>query len=223
MIANQWTPQMKFENDIAIIDTILHTQKENAGSSKFISNQHILYANACQLWLRVTLLSNITKDDNLIDPIYFHGINQSNPPQAWHAWKSLLRQCFVTNRDIPMPTIPLYCPLGHQTQPYRPFTWDLTLHLRGKLIMYIFSYTPTHWQAILAPIEWPDDKGRTLFCDINQQHTPTCAYPNGTVLNGKGAHAYTICSNSNDTSKCIKGAGRSPGDQSVHIMAASVF
>ena len=77
MMAEQRTPQLKFENDAAIIDTILQTQQENAGSSKFISNQCIVYANACCLWLCVTLLSDITKDDrNLINPIYFHGNHQ---------------------------------------------------------------------------------------------------------------------------------------------------
>ena len=130
MIANQWTPQTKCENDVAIIDAIIQTQKENAGTSKFISNQRIVYANACQLWLCVTLLSDITKDNKLIDLTYFHGIRQRHssieypyqpkpPPQAWQAWKSLLRQCFVTNQDIPMPTIPLYRPLGQQN-PTRP-------------------------------------------------------------------------------------------------------
>ena len=102
-LADHWTPKAKYLNDEAIIESIIRAKKKHKGSSSFIPSQHIVYANACRLWLRVTMLSDIVTDDGThIHDKYLYGTEQRQtttqyphqekpPPVAWKEWRMALR------------------------------------------------------------------------------------------------------------------------------------
>ena len=106
-LSQQWVPKLKFDNDVAIMDALIDTQKKVAGTSAFVPNQCIVFANTCQLWLRVTTLSDIVVDNGkYITQWAMCGDSQNNvedwfpyqpkpPPQAWKEWRMALRQTFL--------------------------------------------------------------------------------------------------------------------------------
>ena len=76
-IADHWVPQWKHHNDMAIIDTLIKVQDKHKGFSSFVLSQHIVYANACRLWLKVTMLSDIVTNEgtHIVDD-YLYGTMQ---------------------------------------------------------------------------------------------------------------------------------------------------
>ena len=163
MIANQWTPKLQFNQDIVILDVIINTQQEHAGLSTFISKQRIVHANACRLWLQVTLLSDITMADNKrINPAYFHGEHQGPttieypyqpkpPPVAWQAWRSLLRQCFVTHCTDSHTELILYQSLGPKSSPDNPPSWQVST---TNILESSYTLAASSLSPIMARWQW---------------------------------------------------------------------
>ena len=89
------------------MDTIIDTQQRASGTSTFIPNQQIIFANACRLWLQVSTLSEIVDTDtNKIATWAMYGEAQNKfegkypyqprpPPTAWKEWRMALRQYFL--------------------------------------------------------------------------------------------------------------------------------
>ena len=141
-IADQWLPTLRYHNDIAIMDAVLEAQTKAVGTASFIPNQHIVYANACWLWLKATVLSDITDEvGNNIRPCMMDGsekckhditypMQENPPPVAWREWRMAIRQSFLGQTTTPT-RLPLMNPLCTRITPTTQFTWTPMPALRG--------------------------------------------------------------------------------------------
>jgi len=62
-ISAAWTPTPKRENDCAIMDRFRDRIEEQKGTSGNQGKYTIWHANACRLYMKVTMLSDITNPD----------------------------------------------------------------------------------------------------------------------------------------------------------------
>ena len=139
--ANHWVPTMKFRNDVAIMDALIETQRKTAGTTSFLPDQRIVFANACRLWLRITTLSDIVdasgtkimdwamngEKQKTIDGEFPY---QQKPPQhVWKEWRMALRQSFLRRPDDNSQDHQLLSPLQEPLNPSVDFTWTPKIHM----------------------------------------------------------------------------------------------
>ena len=205
------------------MDAIIATLRTAAGTSTFISHQRIVFANACRLWLRVQVLSDIVdhtgrhimdwamygNEQRTVEGRYPH--QEKPPPHVWKEWRMALRQCFLCRSTGNSQCHQLLHPLQGKIPPIIKFTWLPKVHLRGAPLKYIFSTLPTLWQTLLAPSHWPTDDGSSIVASLRASEVVN-SYLDGSVAEGSGAHAYTIRPRSEQSDFAIVGTAMNPGD-----------
>ena len=205
------------------MNAFINTQRQAAGTSAFVPNQRLVFANACRLWLRVTTLSEIIEDNGKHISLWaMYGESQNTvdgrfpyqpkpPPQAWKAWRMALRQSVLGQTKADTHKLELLAPLQTAIPLQEPFTWAPKAHLRGAPLQYIFSTLPSHWQRLLTPHSWPSDDGDSIVNSLRAS-VPINGYIDGSVAKGSSAHAYTIRPECNNSDYAIVGTAMSPGE-----------
>lgn len=194
-IADQWLPQLRYQNDIAVMDKIIEAQQQAVGTAAFIPNQRLVYANACRLWLQATVLSDITdlSGSNILSRMLDGtGKCESNiqyptqakpPPIAWKKWRMAIRQSFLGRAHGRLFDPPLVIPLHTKAPTSNGFDWTPKPALRGAPLRYIFSQLPIQWQSILAPTSWPSNDGSSIAYSLRKNNI-IHGYLDGSVAEG---------------------------------------
>jgi hypothetical protein len=103
-----WTPKAQGSNDVSIIEAIYDIKEQRRGTVNHLPKTTIWYVNACRLYLKVTMLSEICTDCGQYVEEWAmtgSGRNQSTtlvyphqlkpPPQMWKVWQEALRAAFL--------------------------------------------------------------------------------------------------------------------------------
>ena len=163
-----------------------------------------------------SMLSDITKSDGRsIEKWALHGSKkattqieyprQQRPPEAsWKYWRDLLHSTFLTKDRTP-DHFPLYTPMIRRAKARKPRT-----KRKAKLQDAIEKLTD-HYKEVLGNYTLPQDDGEAIFTQL-QSPIGVEAWTDGTVKDGKGAHAYTIRTITDSPSQCIEGKSMTPGD-----------
>jgi len=64
----------------------------------------------------------------------------------------------------------------------------------------------------VGTVSIPHDDGLALLAKVINTGNTISAWSDGTVKNGKGAHAYTIRTGTDDPQECLEGSSMTPGD-----------
>ena len=223
-IVDHWVPQAKHPNDEAIINPIIKIKAKHRGSSTFVPSQHIIYTNACSLWLKVTMLSNIVNNTGThILKKYLYGTAQRNtdtkyphqeksPPVAWREWRMAICQCFLGRKMSTSGARLLHTlQLAEQTSKRTIVNNHTTLTRHGTPLKHIFTTISQQWQNILGPVQWTEDRGDSIVATLSDNKF-IHAYLDGSVAVVKSAHAYTIRPECGTKQFTIVGTALSPGD-----------
>jgi len=110
-VRDMWTPTSKGINDVFIMSALTDLQIMSQGDTEYITNSDMHEMNACRLYLKVTMLSDITDDTNKsIYPWALTGSEQSNttityphqinpPDNCWKKWNTSLTKLFINNEQ----------------------------------------------------------------------------------------------------------------------------
>ena len=86
-VHDMWTPTSKGQNNISIMSAFRNIQIMSQGDTEYITPSDMHELNACRLYLQVTMLSDITTDDNSsIHPWALTGESR-NPTQLVYPWQ----------------------------------------------------------------------------------------------------------------------------------------
>ena len=224
-ITDHWVPQKQYSNDEAIMDSIITAKHKHRGTSTFIPTQRIIYANPCRLWLKVTMLSDITNENGTqIVEEHLYGTAQKKtdltyphqekpPPHAWKEWRMAICQCFL-GRATSASETHLLRPFQGSEQQREVSVLYRNLSQTGATLQHIFTLLPTLWQNILGPVTWPEDGGLSILASPRNKST-IHTYLDGSVAVGRGAHAYTIRPECESPSLAIVSTAPSPGDPDI--------
>ena len=216
-MTDMWTPSS--EKSHCIMDIIVAEKKRRKGTAKRIPDEHVRLANTCRLWLKALLVSDLTLPDGTLDPTVYHGTHQREttikfpnyprPPQwVWAVWQEVLRNTLIKRRPDANAFNILYNPTPGNTHPIPtqlpPFLQD------APTLRELFDQLPTMYQQILGDIQFPDDDGLALSKAIAAGNLTI--YSDGTVLNGCGAHAFTLRTESDHDNEAVTGSAPTNGD-----------
>jgi hypothetical protein len=82
-----WTPSSKGINDISLMSAFRDIQIMSQGDTEYITPSDMHELNACRLYLQVTMLSDITTDNNTtIHPWTLTG-ERTNPTPITYPWQ----------------------------------------------------------------------------------------------------------------------------------------
>ena len=216
---NFWVPQRHGANDGAIIEAIIQTRNQRHGTSNHLPRNAIWYANACRLYLRVTMLHEISStcgryihnwamDGSCTNPnntlLYPH---QAKPPQqVWKVWRECILATFLRSRSNNRHT--LHYPIQRQErEEHRP--WRERMR-RGMRLDEAILLLPGYLKEAIGTVHFPLDNGHRLSQDYKASRTTS--WTDGTVKDSIGAHSYTIRSYDDNDDFSIQGAGGTPGD-----------
>ena len=167
-------------------------------------------------YMNVTMLSDITKSDGRSieewalkgsrkAPTQIEYPRQQRPPKAsWKYWRDLLHSTFLT-KDRTADHFPLYTPMIRRAKARKPRT------KRKPKLQDAIEELPDHYKEVLGNYTLPEDDGEAIFTQL-QSPIGVEAWTDGTVKDGKGAHAYTIRTITDSPSQCIEGKSMTPGD-----------
>jgi hypothetical protein len=130
---------------------------------------------------------------------------QQRPAAAsWKFWRDLLYSTFRT-KDRSENNSPLNTPLKRIAKTGKPRT------RKQPQLQDAINELPEHYKEILGNYDLPEDDGKAILIQL-QSPIGVAAWTDGTVKDGKGAHAYAIRSISDSPSQCIEGKSMTPGD-----------
>ena len=217
-----WTPKLNGINDVAVIDAIMETKTMRQGTSNHLPRTSIWYANACRLYLNITMLSEITtpcgkfiynwamdgsqinNNNVLVYP------NQRKPPlHVWKVWRECLLATFLKKSSIWRPT--LNQPIQWQVE-VQENEWRNKIR-HGMTMEDAINELPDYVKEAIGTLVYPDDNGYKISQDLTKSLTKS--WTDGTVKDKIGAHAYTIRPADDSESNSIRGAGGTPGDSST--------
>jgi hypothetical protein len=215
-----WTPAKNGENDGAIMDAIIETKIKRKGTTNHLPKQAIWLANACRLYLKVTMISDISSacgkyilnwamDGSQRSTTTLVYPNQDKPPpQAWRVWRECLLASYLKKREMQRPT--LHIPLEFKEPEVRE-EWRNKV-IKGMALEEAVELLPAFLVEALGKIRLPCDNGRQLSRDMQQ--SKTVSWTDGSVKDKIGAHAYTIRVENDKDEYCLSGTGSIPGDDS---------
>ena len=214
-----WTPSSQGENDVSIIDAVVFIGKEREGTTNHLPKKALWYVNACRLYLRVTMLHEISSscgrhisswalDGSRRNPtnelLYPH---QERPPcHAWKIWRECILAAFLKERENGEPT--LHRPLRWR-EPETKTMWREQVTAGMKLEAAV-GLLPGYLREAIGTPAYPRDNGLSISTDM--MLGKSCSWTDGTVKDSIGAHSYTIRPANDDTGNCFNGAGGTPGD-----------
>ena len=214
-----WKPTKRGSNDVSIIEAIMDTKHNRKGTANHLPKQAIWYANACRLYLNVTMLNEIsTPCGNYVYEWVLNGScrnvreslvyphQEKPPPPVWKVWRECLLAAFLKKSDGWVPT--LHRPIQYDTA-IEETTWRDQIQVGMKLEDAV-RLLPGYIREALGTIIYPQDNGSQLSRDLLE--SKTTSYTDGTVKNSVGAHAYTIRPANDNEENCIRGTGGTPGD-----------
>lgn len=213
-----WTPIEKGINDESVIDAITRTKLRRKGTSQHLPKHAIWYANACRLYLKITMLNEIcTPCGQYIEDWAMDGRKQHEtdliypyqekpPPHVWKVWRECILAAFLQHSDIWRPT--LHIPLSYKEKPEALFWRDQIVP--GMNLDEALLLLPGYLKEAIGTVRCPIDNGRQLSQELQQ--SLTTSWTDGTVKNSIGAHSYTIRTSDEKEDKCISGSGGTPGD-----------
>ena len=213
-----WVPTTQGKNDNAIMDAIKNTKISRQGTSYHLPKKALWYANACRLYLKVTMLHDICTPCGLyINDWAMDGSNQSNttlvyphqekpPSHVWKIWRECILSTYLKKSDIWRPTlnIPL-CLKGKE----EAVSWRHRI-TPGMAMEDAIKQLPGYLKEAVGTVRCPDDNGMQLSREL--QLSQTKSWTDGTVKDSIGAHAYTIRTADDKEEKSIRGSGGTPGD-----------
>ena len=215
-----WTPTSKGEHDVAILEAIIKIKKQRQGTSNHLPKTAIWYTNACRLYLRVTMLSEIctpcgkyveewalngTRRNDMTSLIYPY--QRKPPPQVWKVWRDSLLAAFLTTRTQGRPT--LHIPFEIEIIDENAPPWRTRI-IHGMRLEEAIDLLPGYIREAIGTLNYPLNNGKQLSNDI--LGSASTSYTDGTVKNTIGAHSYTIRTIDDCEDTCIQGAGGTPGD-----------
>ena len=217
-----WKPKVKGKNDVAVIDAIMETQKKRQGTSNHLPKTSIWYANACRLYLNITMLSEIStpcgkyiyewamdgskkNDENVLVYPY-----QRKPPtHVWKVWRECILATFLKKSNIWRPT--LHKPIQWKEET-NDGNWRNKIH-KGMILEEAIRELPGYIKEAIGTLRYPEDNGYQISQDLTNSMTKS--WTDGTVKDRIGAHAYTIRPSDDCERKSIRGAGGTPGDSNT--------
>ena len=217
-----WTPISQGKNDVAVIEAIADTKRERQGTSNHLPKTAIWYANACRLYLNITMLHEIStpcgkfihswamdgSQRNVTDATVYP-YQKKPPPQVWKVWRDCILATFLTKSDVWRPT--LNKPL-QQVQPETEINWRDSIK-KGMSMEEAVLLLPGYIREAIGNLTCPSDNGLQLSNDL--QHSMATSWTDGTVKDKIGAHAYTIRPKDDCENNSVRGAGGTPGDSST--------
>ena len=213
-----WVPNIKGENDESVMDAISRTKRSRQGKTQHLPKHAIWYANACRLYLKITMLHEIcTPCGRYIHEWAMDGRQQHDtdlvypfqdkpPPTVWKVWRECILATYLKQSDIWRPTLNI---------PLCIVDKDEVVHWRQKIIPGMkleeaLTRLPGYLKEAIGTVRCPIDNGRQLSREL--QNSLTTSWTDGTVKRKIGAHAYTIRTTDESEDKCISGSGGTPGD-----------
>ena len=223
-LPGMWRPVIQHQEDSAIIDDFVSIAKERRGTSSHLRGIQIELANACRLYLNVTLRSEITTEDGQhIAPWAFFGRRrntrselvypfQPKPPEhAWKEWRNLITAAYMAAArvDMTIEQIPINNrQLVYNQETRQALTWP-PLSTALPLIE-ILECMPDVWRQAVGQVNLPPDDGMELAERLRSGQTIN-AWSDGSVCSGIGAHAYTLRSHCTGNDEAISGSATTPG------------
>jgi hypothetical protein len=166
--------------------------------------------------MNVTMLSDITiSDGRSIAKWALYGSRkaitqieyprQQRPPaESWKYWRNILHSTFLTKDRTP-DHFPINTPMIRRAKARKPKI------KRTPKLQDAIDKLPDHYKEVLGNYKLPEDEGEAIFTQL-QSPIGAEAWTDGTVKDGKGAHAYTIRTITDLPSQCIEGKSKTPGD-----------
>ena len=218
-----WTPTSKGRNDVSVIEAIMDTKRKRKGTSNHLPKTAIWYANACRLYLNVTMLNEIStpcgkyihnwamdgsKKNSNNKLIYPH--QGKPPPHVWKVWRECILATFLKTSTVMQPTLHKQLCYVNIAEP-RP--WRERIKEGMKLEAAVKEELPDYIREAIGTVILPQDNGLQLSKDLLQ--SKTVSWTDGSVKDKVGAHSYTIRPQNDSEDNCIKGAGGTPGDSNT--------
>ena len=216
-LPDMWTPNAM--ESPCIMDIIVHEKHRRQGTAKRIPDEHVRLANTCRLWLKVIHVSDIVLPNGTLDPAAYHGTTQKvttlqfpnypRPPQwVWAIWQEVLRNSIIKRRDGTSIFDIVYTPVPPRLTPV-PVSLPPRISASSTL-RDIIDHLPTAYRNILGDITLPTDDGTALAQAIEDGNLTI--YSDGTVLEGCGAHAYTLRTENDHDDEAATGSAPTSGD-----------
>ena len=112
-----WVPDIKGENDESVMDAISRTKRSRQGKTQHLPKHAIWYANACRLYLKITMLHEICtpcgcyiqewamdgRQQHDTDLVYPY--QDKPPPAVWKVWRECILATYLKQSDIWRPTL----------------------------------------------------------------------------------------------------------------------
>ena len=213
-----WIPTTKGDNDGAVMDAIMNMKKRRQGTSQHLPTQSIWHANACRLYLKITMLHEIcTPCGKYIHEWAMDGSQQYEtdlvypyqdkpPPQVWRVWRECILATYLKKSNIWRPTLHISLKLKDIVE---AIPWRDRI-VQGMKMEEALLLLPGYLKEAIGTVRCPVDNGQQLSNDL--QRSETNSWTDGTVKNNIGAHAYTIRTKDEIEENCISGSGGTPGD-----------
>jgi hypothetical protein len=216
-----WVPAKRGVNDEAIMDGIARTKQERKGTTQHLPKKALWYANACRLYLKITMLHDICSPcgkyiqewaldghrQNATDIIY--PTQEKPPPHVWKVWRECILATYQKKSDLWRPT--LHRPLLFEDRDDER-SWRELIQL-GMKIEDALLLLPDYLKEAIGSVICPIDNGKQLSDEM--QSFSTTSWTDGTVKDKIGAHAYTIRTIDNRDEVSIRGKCGTPGDSAT--------
>ena len=147
-----------------------------------------------------------TKEATQHIPQWTTHVGHGPPPTAsWKIWKHAISLTFLT-KDRTNVYYPLNTPLKRIPKARRPRT------RKQPQLQDVINALSEYYKEVLGTYKLPDDNGNAILQQL-QSKTGTKSWTDGTVKDGKGAHAYTIRPQAPNTpGLSIEGKSMTPGN-----------
>jgi hypothetical protein len=213
-----WVPEKKSKNDEAIMDGIARTKQERKGKTEHLPKQALWYANACRLYLNITMLHEITtpcgryvydwvmSGEQIQDTNVLYPVQEKPPPHVWKVWRECIRATYLQKSDSwrSMLHRPLLTTGDNENLSWRE---QITL---GMNIEDALNLLPNYLREAIGTLQCPRDNGKKISEELKQSQTQS--WTDGTVKNDIGAHAFTIRPRGDEEIYCLSGTAGTPGD-----------
>jgi hypothetical protein len=218
-----WTPTAQGNNDVSIIEAIYKVKEQRRGTVNHLPKTTVWYVNACRLYLKVTMLSEICTDcgqyveewamtgsarNQHTTLVYPH--QSKPPPQVWKVWREALRAAFLGRSMTGQAT--LTRPLIKADAADNRISWRRKI-THGMKLEAAIELLPDYIKEALGSVTFPSNNGQHLSDDMLRGHTTS--YTDGTVKTNIGAHAYTIRTSTDVEATCLYGTAGTPGDSTT--------
>ena len=217
-----WTPTVTGANDVAIMDAIIIAKKRRQGTSNHLPKRAIWYANACRLYLNITMLHEIStpcgkfiqqwamdgSQTNTNETMVYPNQNKP-PPYVWKVWRECILATFLAQSESNRPTLnkPL---LTYEIEPQRSWRDKIRVGMKMEDAVLLL---PGYIKEAVGNLIIPNDNGAQISRELKQANTTS--WTDGTVKSSIGAHAYIISTSNDDIEKSIRGTGGTPGDSTT--------